>query len=102
MAREAWAYRDVAVESTVDPRTGRVRIRPVGGQAYSTSLRVQCARILSDPECYPVGTRFMLSAKLTDRLGGEPFLYAWHGDPVEVVTKVALKRFLEERRRLRI
>ncbi len=102
MAREAWAYREVAVESTLDARSGRVRIRPVPGQAYSTSLRVQCARALGDPERYPVGTRFLISAKLTDRQGGEPYLYAWHGDPVVVMSKAALKRFLVERRRLRI
>ena len=102
MGREAWAYREVAVESTIDPRTGRVRIRPVSGQAYATSLRVQCGRALSDPKRYPVGTRFLISAKLTDRLGGEPFLYAWHGDPVVVLQAPQLKRFLEERKRLRI
>lgn len=102
MAREAWAYRDVAVESSVDPRSGRVRIRPVSGQAYATSLRVQCSRALCDPDRYPVGTRFLLSAKLTDRMGGEPFLYAWHGDPVVVMSQAALKRFLGERKRLRI
>ncbi len=102
MARETWAYRDVAVESILDPRTGRVRIRPVPGQAYATSLRVQCSRALGDPERYPVGTRFLISAKLTDRQGGEPFLYAWHGDPVTVMSKAALARFLGERKRLRL
>jgi hypothetical protein len=102
MAREAWAYRDVAVESVLDPRSGRVRIRPVPGQAYATSLRVQCARVLSDPARYPVGTRFLVSAKLTDRQGGPPFLFVWHGDPVVVLTNAALKRFLAERKRLRI
>ena len=102
MAREAWAYREVAVESFRDPRSGQVRIRPVSGQAYATSLRVQCSRALSDPERYPVGTRFLVSAKLTDRQGGEPFLWVWHGDPVVVVKAARLKRFLEERRRLRI
>jgi len=102
MAREAWAYREVAVESFVDPRSRQVRIRPVSGQAYATSLRVQCSRALSDPERYPLGTCFLLQAKLTDRLGGQPFLYAWHGDPVVVVSKAALKRFLEERKRLRL
>ncbi|NNG22164.1 hypothetical protein [Telluria aromaticivorans] len=102
MARESWAYREVAVESRLDPRTGRLCIRPVPGQAYSSSLRVQCSRLLADPEHYPAGTRFLLSAKLTDRQGGEPFLFAWHGDPVVVMTAARLKRFLEERRRLRI
>nr|WP_212760844.1 hypothetical protein [Telluria aromaticivorans] len=86
----------------MDPRTGRLCIRPVPGQAYSSSLRVQCSRLLADPEHYPAGTRFLLSAKLTDRQGGEPFLFAWHGDPVVVMTAARLKRFLEERRRLRI
>lgn len=102
MAREAWAYREVAVESFHDPRSGQPRIRPVSGQAYASSLRVQCSRLLADPARYPVGTRFLISAKLTDRQGGEPYLYAWHGDPVVVLGKAALKRFLEERRRLRI
>ncbi|MFN3791040.1 hypothetical protein [Massilia sp.] len=102
MARESWAYRDVAVESFVDPCSGRVRIRPVSGQAYATSLRVQCARALADTGRYPLGTRFLVSAKLTDRQGGEPFLYVWHGDPVVEMTPARLKRFLEERKRLRI
>jgi hypothetical protein len=48
MARDPWAYRDVAVESVPDPRSGRLRIKPMAGQAYATSMRVQCAR-LSDP-----------------------------------------------------
>jgi len=102
MARESWNYREVAVESAVDPRSGRVIIRPVSGQAYATSLRVHCSRTLSDTERYPVGTRFLLSAKLTDRQGGHPYLYVWHGDPVVVMKKAAVKRFVEERRRLRI
>ncbi|KFI06633.1 hypothetical protein [Massilia sp. BSC265] len=102
MARDTWAYRDVAVESAIDPRTGRVCIRPVSGQAYATSLRIQCSRALGDLERYPLGTRFLVSAKLTDRQGGEPFLYVWHGDPVVVLSAAALKRFLAERKRLRI
>jgi hypothetical protein len=102
MPREPWAYREVAVESRPDPRTGRLRIQPVPGQAYATTLRVHCARALSDPARYPAGTCFLLSAKLTDRLGGEPYLYAWHGDPVDVMSPARLRRFIEERRRLRI
>ena len=29
MARDPWAYRDVAVESVRDAHTGRLRIKPV-------------------------------------------------------------------------
>jgi hypothetical protein len=101
MARDPWAYREVAVESAPDPRTGKLRIKPVPGQAYSTAMRVQCARALSDPACYPAGTRFLIRAKLTDR-GGAPFLYAWHGDPVKVLGKREAASFLDEYRRRRI
>lgn len=102
MARDPWAYRDVAVESAPDPRTGRLRIKPMAGQAYATSMRVQCARALSDPDLYPAGTRFLIRARLTDRAGGPPFLYAWHGDPVRVLTDPEARSFLDEYRRRRI
>jgi len=102
MARDTWAYRDVAVESVVDPATGKLRIRPMPGQAYAPTTNVQCSRKLVDAALYPPGTCFLLSAKLTDRLGGEPFLYAYHGDPVVVLTKAQAKTFLAEYRRIRI
>jgi len=102
MARDPWAYREVAVESVFDAGSGRLRIKPVAGQAYATSMRVQCARVLADPAHYPAGTRFLIRAKLTDRNGGAPFLYAWHGDPVKVLTAREAASFLDEYRRRRI
>lgn len=102
MARDAWAYREVAVESFIEPRSGRLRLRPMAGQAIATSMRVQCSRRLLDTDVYPAGTRFLLSARFSDRMGGEPFLYAWHGDPVRVLSAAAAKRFLQAYRRLRL
>ena len=102
MARDPWAYRDVAVESAPDPVTGALRLRPVAGQAYATSMRVQCARKLLDTTAYPSGTRFLIRAKLTDRQGGAPYLYAWHGDPVRVLGAREAASFLDEYRRRRI
>lgn len=102
MARDPWAYRDVAVESVADQATGVLRIRPLAGQAYATSMRVQCARALRDPERYPAGTRFLIRAKLTDRMGGAPFLYAHHGDAVKVLDGRELALFMDEYRRRRI
>lgn len=102
MARDIYAYREVAVESVIDPRTGALRIRPMAGQAFAPTLAVQCARSMVDPALYPPGTRFLVSAKLTDRLGGEPFLYVYHGDPVVVLTPAQAKKFLAEFRRGRI
>jgi hypothetical protein len=74
----------------------------MAGQAYATSMRVQCARALRDPDRYPAGTRFLVRAKLTDRMGGAPFLYAHHGDPVKVLAGRELVSFLDEYRRRRI
>jgi len=97
--RDIYAYRDVAVESFVD-HDGQVRVRPLNGQAYSPELRVQCARSLRAD--YPVGTRFLVSAKLTDRMGGEPYLYVYHGDPFKVLSAPQTDTFLNDRRRIRI
>ena len=100
MARDIYAYRQVAVHSVM--RAGRIEIRPVPGQAYSPELSVQCSRRLTDTELYPLGTCFLLSAKLTDRLGGTPFLYAYHGDPDQVMSPQETRAFLAEFKRGRI
>jgi hypothetical protein len=102
MARDPWAYRDVAVESFIDPRSGALKIRPMAGQAYATSMQVHCSRTLRDPERYPAGTRFLIRAKLTDRQGGAPYLYAHHGDAVNVLSGRETESFLDEYRRRRI
>lgn len=102
MARDLYAYREVAVESVPDPRGGALRIRPVPGQAFAPSLSVQCARKMRDPALYPAGTRFLVNAKLTDRLGGTPFLYVWHADPVVVLSARQARVFLAAFRRGRI
>jgi hypothetical protein len=100
MARDTYAYRQVAVHSV--QLGARVEIRPMPGQAYAPTLSVSCARRLADTGVYPLGTRFLLFAKLTDRLGGTPFLYAYHGDPDVVMTEREAKAFLAEFRRGRI
>lgn len=99
MARDLSAYREVAVQLLPDPRTGQLRVQPMPGQAFATTMRVHCARALLD---YPAGACFLLQAKLTDRLGGEPFLYAYHGDPVRPLTAAAARTFLGAYRRLRL
>jgi hypothetical protein len=100
MARDIYAYRQVAVHSVV--RAGRVEIHPVPGQAFSPALAVQCSRRMSDTSAYPLGTSFLLDAKLTDRQGGTPYLYAWPGDDIKVLSPAETKVFLAEFRRGRI
>jgi hypothetical protein len=100
MTRDTFEYRDVAVESLEED--GRVVVRPVNGQAFSPEMRVACSRRLRDTSEYPLGTCFLVLAKMTDRLGGEPYLYVFHGDPVQVLTPAQRDSFLNDRRRLRI
>jgi len=100
MTRDTYAYRDVAVESVEEG--GRVVLRPVSGQAYSWDLQVQCSQRLRDTSVYPLGTSFLVSAKLTDRQGGTPYLYVFHGDPVVVLSEQQLDAFINDRRRIRI
>ena len=78
--------------------TVTLRGKGLGGRNQEFALH--CARALSDPALYPAGARFLLSAKLTDRLGGPQFLYAYHGDPVVVLsddTQTPIRRTLARR-----
>jgi|GEM_PF-1033854 len=100
MARDSYLYRQVAVQS--EACNGTVEIHPVPGQAYSPELNVQCSRRLSDTSIYPVGTVFLVNAKLTDRQGGPQYLYVWHGDEITVMSDQEAQVFLEAYRRVRL
>ena len=80
-------YEMVLVESFIPGSTsgkhGSVHIRPVAGQKYPSTLQVECSKKLMTD--YPVGTRFMLQAKLTDREGGGEYLYSSYRWQYEVV-----------------
>ncbi len=76
-------YELIEVESFRPGQTGglhgRVHIRPVFGGPYPPTLHVECSKSLS--RNYPVGTRFRIRAKLTDREGGCQYLYSsWRWD----------------------
>jgi hypothetical protein len=64
---------------------GSVHIRPCPDQGFDTRLMVRCSRELVDTSRYPLGTRFRIRAKLTDREGGGEFLSSWHGWAFEVL-----------------
>ena len=80
-------YQYLVVESYIrSKRTGQrgsVHIRPITGQPYPISMHVECAKSLTID--YPVGTKFRLRAKLTDREGGGEFLYSYYGWSVSVI-----------------
>lgn len=82
-------YVSVIVESYLPNNTsglhGKVHIRPVAGQGYPANMHVECSKRLSSD--YPVGTRFRLRAKLTDREGEGDFLYSYFGWKYEILGK---------------
>lgn len=81
-------YELIEVESYVPESTsglhGKVHIRPVDGSGYPTDLKVECSKKLSND--YPVGTRFRIPVKLTDRKDGGEYLYSSYKWKFEVLS----------------
>ena len=80
-------YRQVVVETYEEVNAGkssRIHVRPVPGQPYPTTMDVECSRSMR--KLYPVGTKFRLYAKETNKEGGKPFLYSRYDWPFEVVS----------------
>lgn len=87
MAKLDEQYEWVDVESYLPPRTsgrhGKVHVRPLPGQRFPVDLHVECGRAMR--KSYPVGTRFRILAKITDREGGGEFLYTSYRWAYEVL-----------------
>jgi hypothetical protein len=83
MAKRDAPYTYIIAESTTRTATGQIVIRPMPGQAVPQALRVEGRKELSRD--YPVGTRFRVKVKLTDREGERPYLYTSWQWPIEVV-----------------
>jgi hypothetical protein len=80
-------YKIITVESYRPSSTsglhGEIHIRPIAGYGYPPNMHVECSKKLS--ENYPVGTKFKINAKLTDRGGQGEYLYSYHGWKPEVM-----------------
>jgi hypothetical protein len=62
---------------------GSIHVRPIPGQQVPEDLRVRFPK--SVRYAHPVGTRFRVYAKLTDREGGSDFVHTNHAWDVEVL-----------------
>lgn len=81
-------YRKVAIETfrnPGEPSSASIRARPLAGQGFSTSMRVECSSKMR--KNYPLGTVFVVEAQLIDKEGGNQFLYTHYNWPYEVVAK---------------
>lgn len=91
-------YNQVVVESFRDygaASTQKIRCRPVAGQGLPTDMKVECSSHMR--KSHPVGTKFLIDAKVTDREGGTRFLYTSHNWAYEVLTDEEAERFISER-----
>jgi len=86
MAKVDGAFFSIVVESYRSSRAGPhgyLHVRPVKGQRFPETLHVECSKKLVVD--YPIGTKFRIKAKLTDRLAEGEFLYSYYGWPFEVI-----------------
>lgn len=81
-------YEYIIVESfnpsDTSGRHGPTHVRPIQGQGiFKTDMFVECSkRLVTD---YPIGTRFRIKAKITNREGGTPFIYSHYSWAYDVV-----------------
>lgn len=86
MAKPWSGYQQVIVETYFAVKAGkssRIHVRPVADQPFPSDMDVECSRAMR--EQYPIGTKFRIYAKETDREGGKPFLYSHFKWPYERV-----------------
>jgi hypothetical protein len=87
---------DVVIETYRNTSGGSsksVRARPISGQGLDTSMNVECSSKMR--KSHPVGTRFLLSAKITNREDGPDFLYSHFNSPYKVVTNEEVEDFIK-------
>ena len=76
MAKPFEPYIKLKVETYLDPLLKRPRVRPLPDQGYETNIAVECPRSMR--KNYPLGTKFIITAKLTDREDGSDYFYSHH------------------------
>lgn len=88
-------YRRIAIETFSnpgEPSAQSLRARPLPGQGFDSSIRIECSSKMRNS--HPVGTVFIVRAKIVDREGGSQFLYTHFNWPYEVVDREAVVRLI--------
>ena len=89
----------VVVESYEAPKRsghhGTIHVRPLCGQGFD-GLEVECSRVMRD--AYPIGTKFKVTAKLSNKKGGAHFLKAPKAWGFTKISQSTAYRFLKQLR----
>lgn len=86
MGKPEEPYIRIIVETYLESGSGLhgdIHVRPISGQKVPRSLRVRFPRAIRN--AHPIGTRFLVYAKLTDREGGGEFVHTNYAWDVEVL-----------------
>ena len=70
-----------------------LRVKPLPGQGLPDDMRVECSRAMR--RAHNIGTIFEITAKLTNRERGKPFLVAPWNAPYNVLSKEEAKSFIK-------
>lgn len=62
---------------------GDIRARPIPNEFYPTSMNVECSKDMR--QRFPVGTRFRVRVKKTNKEGGPAFLYTHYSWDYDVI-----------------
>ena len=86
MGKPEEPYIQVIVETYLESGSGLHgdrHVRPIAGEQLPQSLRVRFPKALRF--AHPLGTHFLVYAKLTDKEGGNDFVHTNHAWDVEVL-----------------
>ncbi len=93
-------YRYIVIETYINVQGGspkRVRARPLAGQGLDVSMNVECSAKMR--QGHPLGTKFLIRARVTDREGGTPFLYSHFNSPYRVLDNEEAKQYMATKSR---
>jgi hypothetical protein len=82
------SYKFLVIESFVnpgEPSNLAIRCRPLPGQGLNTKMRVECSSRMR--QNYPVGTCFLIKAKIVEMQGGSTFLYTHYNWLYKLITR---------------
>lgn len=88
-------YRTVVIETYIGRGTTSsegIRARPLPGQKLDTSMNVECSSKMRTG--HPVGTMFLIQAKVTSKEGGTPFLYSHYNQSYKIITAEEANKFI--------
>lgn len=88
-------YKEYLVETFLassEQSAKKIRVRPVAGQGLPVTMRVECSSSMR--RSHPIGTKFLILGKITDKEGGSQFIYSSFKWKYRVLNDDEASRFL--------